>query len=214
MSDERNQPEARPRRRGRPPGTTARELELIALELFADHGFDDTTVEEIATRANVSTRTFFRYFDSKASVLWHAFDDDVAELRAAFADVPDELAMMDAIRAVVVEVNRYRAEDLAELRTRVHLIASVPALRAGAEPHYDAWSRAVTDFAAARLGLPPESLIPQAVGRACLGACNAAFDAWADSRVAVLTESLDLVLSALAGGFTEDEIQRSPTVGG
>src|SRR5690242_17100227 len=92
-------------RRGRPPGTSARELEVVALELFADHGFADTTVEQIASAAGVSRRTFFRYFDSKADVLWHAFDGEVAALREAFATVPKRLPLMTAIREVVVGVN-------------------------------------------------------------------------------------------------------------
>ena len=57
-------------RRGRPPGTSRRELELIALRLFTGQGFDNTTIEQIAAEAGVSRRTFFRYFGSKASVLW------------------------------------------------------------------------------------------------------------------------------------------------
>src|SRR5712691_9666645 len=49
-------------RRGRPPGTSRRELELIALRLFTEQGFDNTTIEQIAAEAGVSKRTFFRYF--------------------------------------------------------------------------------------------------------------------------------------------------------
>src|SRR5215213_6091182 len=96
-------------RRGRPPGTSARALELIALELFTEQGFDETTVGQIATRAGVTSRTFFRYFDSKASVLWHEFDGEVDALRAAFETVSGELSLMDAIRHVVVGVNHYVA---------------------------------------------------------------------------------------------------------
>ena len=47
-------------RRGRPPGTSARELEVIALRLFTEDGFEDTTVDRIAAAAGVSKRTFFR----------------------------------------------------------------------------------------------------------------------------------------------------------
>src|SRR5271169_5726893 len=119
-------------RRGRPPGTSARELELISLRLFTEYGFEDTTVERIAAAAGVSKRTFFRYFDSKPDVLWHAFDGEVRSLREAFAAVPGEVPLMAAIRQVVVGVNSYRADDVPELRTRMSLIGSVPALAASA----------------------------------------------------------------------------------
>lgn len=197
------QPAGRPRR-GRPSGTSARELELIALRLFTEQGFDETTVEEIATAAGVSRRTFFRYFDSKSAVLWHEFDVEVEELRAAFARVPAEVPLMDAIRQVVVGVNSYHAEDVPELRTRMNLISSVPALQASAAPHYDAWERAVSAFAAERLGQPADSLYVLAIGRTTLAACRAAYDRWVARADNDLTSYLDLVLRALSTGFAID----------
>jgi mycofactocin system transcriptional regulator len=188
-------------RRGRPPATSPRELELIALHLFAENGFDETTVDRIAAEAGVSSRTFFRYFESKAAVLWHDFDREVDALRAAFGEVDDDLPMMDAIRQTVVRVNHYRAEDVVELRTRMHLIGSVPALQASAAPHYDAWERAVSDFAAGRLQQPSDALYPLAIGRTTLAACRAAFDLWVERADADLIIYLDEALRALAAGF-------------
>ena len=188
-------------RRGRPPGTSARDLEVISLRLFTEDGFDDTTVERIAAAAGVSRRTFFRYFDSKADVLWHAFDGEVRSLRTAFARVPPHVPMMAAIRQVVVGVNRYRAEDVPELRTRMNLIGSVPALAASAAYHYDAWEQAVSEFAASRLGQPADSLYPLAIGRATLAVCRSAYDRWAERADADLTVYLDQALRALAAGF-------------
>ena len=190
-----------PGRRGRPPGTSARELELISLRLFTRDGFEETTVERIAAAAGVSRRTFFRYFDSKADVLWHAFDGEVRALREAFAAVPPTVPMMVAIRQVVVGVNRYRPEDIPELRARMSLISSVPALQASAAHHYDAWERAVSDFAASRLDQPADSLQPLAIGRATLAVCRAAYDRWIDRADAHLTSYLDQALRALATGF-------------
>ncbi len=190
-------------RRGRPPGTSARELEVVALRLFTEHGFEDTTVERIAAEAGVSRRTFFRYFDSKADVLWQAFDGEVQRLREAFAAVPAGLPLMDAIRHVVVGANRYRAEDVPELRTRMNLITSVPALQASAAHHYDAWERAVSEFAAVRLGRPADSLFPLAIGRATLAVCQSAYDRWVDRADADLTVYLDQALRGLAAGFDE-----------
>ena len=191
--------ESRPR--GRPLGTSARELELVALRFFTQYGFDDTTVEQIASGAGVSRRTFFRYYDSKAAVLWHEFDREVEALRLAFEAFPSDRPMMSAIRDVVVGVNRYRAEDVPELRMRINLIGAVPALQASASPHYDAWERAVSEFAARRLDTAPTALVPLAVGRATLATCRASFDHWVRRADADLTVYLDRALTALAAGF-------------
>jgi mycofactocin system transcriptional regulator len=192
---------AQPPRRGRPSGTSARALELIALRLFTERGFDETTVEDIATAAGVSRRTFFRYFDSKSAVLWHEFDNEVDQLRDAFDAVDPDLPVMEAIRQVVVGVNQYQAEDVPELRTRMNLISSVSALQASAAPHYDAWERAVCAFAAQRLGENPDSLYPLAIGRTTLAACRAAYEHWVAMEDADLTVYLDRALRALGSGF-------------
>ncbi|MFI5498337.1 mycofactocin system transcriptional regulator [Nocardia asteroides] len=190
--------------RGRPPRTTRRELEVIAMRLFAEHGFDDVTVERIAAEAGVSERTFFRYFPSKGEVLWHQFDNEVEDLRDAFAAVPADEPMMAAVRRIVVTANRYRAEDIPELRTRMLLVSGVPALSAGAGAHYDAWERAVGEFAARRLGTTANDLVPLAVGRTTLAAARAAFDAWLDRGDTDLTVYLDRALGALERGFAPE----------
>lgn len=196
-------------RRGRPPGTSARELELVALQLFTEQGFEQTTVDEIAGGAGVSRRTFFRYFDSKAEVLWSAFDAEVATIRTLLALVGTDQSVMDAVREVVVAANHYRAQDVPELRTRMNLISSVPALAASATTHYDAWERAISEFVARRIGQPADSLYPLAVGRATLATCRAAYEQWAGRADADLTVYLDEALRALAGGFADD-VLRSP----
>jgi TetR/AcrR family transcriptional regulator, regulator of mycofactocin system len=196
-------------RRGRPPGTSRRALELIALRLFADQGFDNTTIEQISAEAGVSKRTFFRYFTSKASVLWSEFDAEVATIRAELAGVPAGVPMMDAIRQAVVAANHYGAQDVPELRMRMNLVGSVPALQSSAAVHYDAWERAISDFAAVRIGQPADSLYPLAVGRAVLAACRAAYDCWSDRADADLTFYLDAAIGALAAGFEPGVIRAS-----
>ena len=189
-------------RRGRPPGTSRRTLALIALRLFTEQGFEETTIEQIAAEAGVSRRTFFRYFDSKASALWGEFDSEIDVIRAALAKVPDEVPMMDAIRQAVVAANHYRAGDVPELRARMHLIGSVPALQSSAAVHYDDWERAVSEFVGARTGQPPWSLFPLVVGRSTLAACRAAYERWSARADSDLTVYLDAALTALASGFS------------
>jgi AcrR family transcriptional regulator len=52
----------------------------VALELFAAQGYESTSIEQIADRAGVSPRTFFRYFVTKESVLFFGEDDYVRSL--------------------------------------------------------------------------------------------------------------------------------------
>jgi hypothetical protein len=144
-------------------------------------------------------------------VLWHEFDGEVNALRRAFALVADDIPTMTAIRQVVVAVNRYHAEDVGELRIRMNLIGSVPALQASAAPHYDAWEHAVSDFAASRLGQPADSLYPLAIGRTTLAACRAGFDRWVHKADADLTVYLDAALAALSDGFGSGIPASEPT---
>ena len=203
-------PAARRGRRGRPPGTSRRELELIALRLFTAQGFEETTIEQIAAEAGVSRRAFFRYFASKPDVLWGQFDTEVAAIRALLDQVPAGLPVMAAVRQAVLAANHYRAADVPELRARMSLVGSVPALMANAAVHYDAWERAISDFVARRTGQPAGSLYPLAVGRATLAACRAAFDRWVVHADADLTVYLDAALRALAAGFADDALTEEP----
>ncbi len=124
--------------------------------------------------------------------------------------MPLDQTVMQAVRLAVVAANRYRAEDVPELRARMNLIGSEPALIASAAIHYDAWERAITDFAARRTGQPADSLYPLAVGRATLAACRAAYDRWVSRADADLTVYLDAALNAMAAGFSDDVLNGEP----
>lgn len=199
-------------RRGRPPGTSARALEVIALRLFSTQGYDQTTVEQIAAEAGVSRRTYFRYYDSKTSVLWGAFDHEVDVIADLLRESPAELPIMDAVRQAVVAADHYKAEDVPELRMRMRLIAAVPEIAASAAVHYNAWERAVIEFVAVRTGQSHVDLFPLAVGRATLAVSRAAYEYWADSADADLTVYLDAALRALAAGFDERFLVTPPII--
>lgn len=186
---------------GRPRLTSRRAIELVALRLFDEQGFEATTVDQISEAAGVSRRTFFRYFETKADVLWAEFDHEVTSLHALLAAAPPEQSVGAAIRSAILAANHYGVEDVAELRTRMRVIGSVPALAGGANVHYEAWVEALAEFAAARLGQSSEDLLPRAIGFSALGACRAAFDYWVTRHDADLIAYLDQALTAWMTGI-------------
>ena len=72
-------------------------LEQAALELFAERGFEQTTVEDIATRAGLTKRTFFRYFSDKREVLFGGGDEFKQRFVDALAGAPASAAPIEVI---------------------------------------------------------------------------------------------------------------------
>jgi mycofactocin system transcriptional regulator len=185
---------------GRPPSTTREEIEAVALELFAERGFEPTTVEEIAAAVGVGRRTLFRYFGSKNDIAWGDFDWVMGRLRDALA-AGDGLPLMEALRDGVVESNSYPDEQLPGLRIRMTLITRTPALQAHSALRYGEWRAVVAEWAAARLGLEPGDLLPRAIAFAALGTAMATFEAWVAAPAGDLETMLGESFDALAAGF-------------
>jgi len=103
-------------------------LTAAALELFREQGFESTSVVEIARRARVTNRTFFRYFADKREVLFAAAED----LRAAVVgEVLRAPGVEEPLRTVVGVLARHDWERLAPrvaLRERQAVIAANPEL--------------------------------------------------------------------------------------
>jgi AcrR family transcriptional regulator len=74
-------------------------LEQAALELYTERGFDQTTVAEIAERAGLTERTFFRYFTDKREVLFWGQGALMELVTKHIADSPDSASPIDAIGA-------------------------------------------------------------------------------------------------------------------
>jgi AcrR family transcriptional regulator len=76
-------------------------LERAALELYIERGFDQTTVAEIAARAGLTERTFFRHFADKREVLFAGAGELQEFLVRTLASAPDSAAPIDAVAAAV-----------------------------------------------------------------------------------------------------------------
>ena len=163
--------------RGAPP-KSIEAIEKVALELFRERGFEDTPVEDIATAAGISRRTFFRYFGSKNDILFGNFESLLHDLDQWLSSASDDRPMFEVIADAVMRFNRLPSDGPVAHRERMELILHTPALRAHAALRNAEWFAVVARYAARRMDVPPDGLEAQLAGHVALGAANAAYEQW------------------------------------
>jgi TetR/AcrR family transcriptional regulator, regulator of mycofactocin system len=188
---------------GRRRVTSRGELERIAFGLFADKGFEQTTIDDIAAAAGIGRRTFFRYYPSKNDVPWGMFELELERMRVRLSACPPDVPLMDALRVALVDFNRIDPEQAPWHRKRMELILRVPALIAHSTLRFAAWRQVVAEFAAERLGQPASALTPRAIAHALLGVAVAAYEQWLDDETADLGRLLDSAVRQVSAAFAE-----------
>ncbi|MFD4874262.1 TetR family transcriptional regulator [Streptomyces sp. NPDC058420] len=106
-----------------------RRLQQAALELYRERGFDQTTTAQIAARAGVNERTFFRHFPDKREVLFAGEADLRAALVQEVADAPDGLQPLDVLLCAFRKAGRILEDNRPFSEPRLEIIARTPALR-------------------------------------------------------------------------------------
>lgn len=149
---------AEPGLRERKKQRTRRALAQAALDLFAEKGYDETTIGEIAAAADVSPRTFFSYFPSKEDVLFADTAERVGIARQVLARRKPDDRPVDVLLGAVNEImtSESALRDLATRYgpVRMRLVLTHPALQArGLRALFDAQRELAT---ALRLAYPDE----------------------------------------------------------
>ncbi len=158
-------------RRERKKQRTREALIDAAFELFAEKGFEATTVEEIADAVDVSSRTFFRYFSSKEDVALTFQEEQFVAMREALAAQPPGDPVITALRKAAVGIARACEQgelgfDPARWMCLQNLMSTSPALLAGSLEHAQkstSWPRARAAPSAPRQR--PGPLAPRAARR-------------------------------------------------
>jgi AcrR family transcriptional regulator len=99
-------------------------LRAAAMQLYVERGFDDTTVADIAAKAGVTARTFFRHFTDKREVLFAGSSELQAALVAALAEAPPDATPMRAIAAALDTAAEFLGQSREHSRQRQAIINS------------------------------------------------------------------------------------------
>ena len=182
---------------GRPEVTTHADIEQAAFRLFAERGFDGTTLADIATAVGVSRRTLFRYYRSKNDIPWGQFDQTLEGFRTLLAQMPETLSVVEAVHQGVVAFNDFPPDARPSHRERMRLILETPALQAHSMLRYEEWRAVIADYVAARTGARPNELVPRLVAQVALALALTAYDVWLEDPEADLQELLRDGLVAL-----------------
>ncbi len=153
------------------------ELEKVALRLFDQRGFANVTVEDIASEARISVRTFYRYFASKEDVLQLRIDRRSEVLRAALAARSADEPPLRSLRLALEE--EFPVLDPVVLRRWIGVVADNPNVMRGVVGTIQMKIQPViADFFASRLGMPGDALVPTMLAAATLGVVQAAHTQW------------------------------------
>ncbi len=158
----------RERKKQRTRETIAR----VALQLFSEHGFHETTIKQIADAAEVSPRTVSAYFPVKEELVFSDTDAVFNSLAARLASRPPGETTADGIRDWIHEFIHASDDDLALRRCRREVIESDPSLRTYERGLQERAEQLIATAVAVDLELEPDDLLPKMVGAATMAALD------------------------------------------
>jgi AcrR family transcriptional regulator len=179
---------------------TRETIRAHALHLFVTQGYQATTVQQIIDDVEVSESTFFRYFPTKGDVV--LTDDFDPIIVAAFLRQPQDLGPIEALRRAFNETfGELTAEQLVEQQDRMHLILSVPELRASMLDQFGQAMRLLAGAIAERTQRRPDDMEVLTIAGAVVGVAMAVMFVMIDDPAADLHVLLDQGMARLQAGL-------------
>ena len=179
-----------------------------AFELFAERGFDGTTVADIAEAAEIAPRTFFSYFPSKDDVVFYDFEEGMEMVASWFREREPGTNAIDALRAGIADFpEEAGAEKLRKKRLRNRLVSENESLAGHAEHLRGKLCDLLAEAIADDLGDAPDDLRPRMVA----AAAAAAFAVIDDLPQAHSDQTIESLFAFLRGGLAamQEEAGRS-----
>ena len=177
---------------GRTERTRARLLK-VAFELFAEKGYEQTRVADIAAAADVTEMTFYRHFGSKDQLL---IDDPYDPLIAqAIAEQPLQLdPLARTVRGIRLAWRRLPIADEVPIRQRVAIVASTPSLLPALRASSSATEHAIGEQLVADGADPTAAAIAAA---AAMAALITGLTRWAVTDAGRLSDAVERSLDVL-----------------
>lgn len=194
---------------------TAADLEEAALALFCEKGFDAVTIDDIAAAADVSRRTFFRYYASKEDVILSDHPKRLDELQAALNLRPADEPALTALRQAILSLAGSYEEQRDHMLRRFRLVTETPALEARSLCLQRNWETSVTAMLAERMGVDPsKDLRPGTVAATTMAAMRVATANWLagggqGDLPAIVAAALDLLDGGLQAAAYSTARRRS-----
>jgi AcrR family transcriptional regulator len=182
------------------PDARAR-LEKAALALYRERGFAQTTAAEIAKRAGLTERTFFRYFADKREVLFSGAEVLQQQIVAALDNAPRSLSPIDAVGTAIEAAAPLFEQRRDFARNRQAIIAENPELQERERIKLALLASALADALHRRRVSDPAASLAAEIGVTVL---RVAFERWINQKderalAAIMRESLNELKLVTAG---------------
>lgn len=174
-------------------------LVAAALKLCDTNGFEATTVEQIAAAADISPRTFNRYFATKEDVVLAPIEDMVAAVRTELKAAPhtgDELATLVDVHRKLMTTD-HASVDLARFEAMNRIMQASPAVSARSMEMSDYKTASLTEALAERMGTTPDDLRVRVIISTWTAMMHLAMEKLGTDGPAMCAHALDEAYAAL-----------------
>jgi TetR/AcrR family transcriptional regulator, regulator of mycofactocin system len=188
-------------RLGRRRSTTPHHITDVAIDLFAERGFAEVSVDDVAQAAGIARRTVFRYYASKNAIPWGDFDTHLTQLRNLLDAVDESVPLAEALRAALLAFNTFDESETARHRQRMRVILKTEELQAYSMTMYAGWREVIAEFVAGRLAVKTTDLVPQTVAWTMLGVALSAYEHWLGDQSVPLPIALGNAFDVVGAGL-------------
>lgn len=182
--------------RERKKDQTREALARAAFTLFQDKGYEATTVAEIAQAANVSRRTFFRYYATKDALLFVDNSDYLARFKQLLATHRSETQGFEHVRQACLSLAAEYTQSRDRILSRARIIESSSVLSKQERQQDELWEAAITESLLAQDGATSPRRA-RMLAAASFGAIRATLAEWRNAEgsmdlAPLMTEALEL----------------------